>query len=250
LDYEERKIAEQEKQILTLYRTIDPEGYLMTPQGIGPTIAPAILGVIGDVSRFPNIDAFRAYFGFIPKKKQSSSREKQGIGIHKAAQGLLQKYLFLAAEVAGQYDPEFAAFYDRLMKKGHHHYQAICALSNKLAGRIYALLNRMQRAAGSRYVSSASTVEPCQLLQPEHVGYKLRDLDGRIIDKKEARRIVLERFPSKSQRRKIIAATRTANLPKWGYCLPSSSYHILCYPRLRGPRPAFWNSALIGTGSI
>ncbi len=214
LDHEERKIAELEKEILTLYRSIDPEGYLMTPQGMGPTIAPAILGIIGDVSRFPNIDAFRAYFGFIPKKRQSSSREKKGMGIHKAAQGLLKKYLFLAAEVARQYDPEFAAFYDRLMKKGHHHYQAVCALANKMAGRLYALLNRMQRAEGSRYVSSTSTIQPSQLLQPQEVGYKLKDLDGRIIDKKEARRIVLERFPSKSQRRQNAAAKRTASTQK------------------------------------
>jgi hypothetical protein len=214
LDHEEGKIAELQKQILTLYRAIDPEGYLMTPQGIGPTIAPAILGIIGDVSRFPDIDSFRAYFGFIPKKKQSSSREKQHLGIHKAAQGLLKKYLFLAAEVARQYDPEFASFYDRLMKKGHHHYQAICALANKMAGRVYALLIRMQKAAGSRYLSATNAVQPSQLLQPHEVGYKLRDLEGRIIDKKEARRIVLEKFPSKSQRRKKAAATKTANTLK------------------------------------
>ena len=214
LEQEEGKIAELQKQIHTLYGTIDPEGYLMTPQGIGPTIAPAILGIIGDVSRFPDIDSFRAYFGFIPKKKQSSSREKQHLGIHKAAQGLLKKYLFLAAEVARQYDPEFASFYDRLMKKGHHHYQAICALANKMAGRVYALLIRMQKAAGSRYLSATNSVQPSQLLQPQDVGYKLRDLEGRIIDKKEARRIVLEKFPSKSQRRKHAAAMETANTLK------------------------------------
>ena len=81
LDHEESKIAGLEKQITTLYRTIDPEGYLMAPQGIGPTIAPAILGIIGDVSRFPNIDSFRSYFGFVPEKRQLSSREKKGLGI-------------------------------------------------------------------------------------------------------------------------------------------------------------------------
>lgn len=211
LDNEENKIAELEKQIATLYHAVDPEGYLMTPQGIGTTIAPAILGIIGDVSRFPNIDSFRAYFGFIPKKKQSSSREKIGMGIHKAAQGLLKKYLFLAVEVARQYDPEFAAFYERLMNKGHHHYQAVCALANKMAGRLYALLNRMQRAERSRYVSSTRTIPPVRLLQPQEVGYKLRDLDGQIIDKKEARRIVLNNFPSKSQRKRNVTKKRSMN---------------------------------------
>lgn len=147
---------------------------LMTQQGIGPTIAPAIQGIIGDVSRFPNIDSFCAYFGFVPQKRQSYSREKKGPGINKAAQGLLKKYLFLAAKVARQYDPEFAAFYKRLMNRGHHHYQAICALANKMAGRLYALLKRMQRAEGSRYVSSVGIMQQAQLLQPQEVGYKLR----------------------------------------------------------------------------
>jgi hypothetical protein len=168
LDHEESKIAGLEKQITTLYRTIDPEGYLMAPQGIGPTIAPAILGIIGDVSRFPNIDSFRAYFGFVPKKRQSSSREKKGMGIHKAAQGLLKKYLFLAAEVARQYDPEFAAFYERLMN----------------------------RAEGSRYVSSSGIIQSAQLLQPQEVGYKLRDLDGQIIDKRKHEESLGISFPA------------------------------------------------------
>lgn len=65
------------------------------------------------------------------------------MGITKAAQKLLKKYLYMAAETARQYDPEFAAFYDRLTKKGFHHLQAVCALANKMAGRVYALMNRM-----------------------------------------------------------------------------------------------------------
>ena len=202
LEDEENKIRRIEIAIEALYQDIDPERYLMSPQGIGKAVAPAILGIIGDVSRFPSIDAFRGYFGFVPKKNQSSSREKKGLRIRKAAQSLLKKYMFLAAETARRYDPEFAAFYDRLIKRGLHHYQAVCALANKMAGRLYALLKRMQRAENSRYRSSAGSVEPAKVLKPEEVVYKLRDLEGNIINKKTARQLILTKFPSALQKRK------------------------------------------------
>lgn len=205
---EEEKVTEIQPKIKVLYDRLDPEGYLMTPRGIGETIAPAILGIIGDVSRFPNIDSFRAYFGFTPKKKQSVNRDKKGLSITKAAQKLLKKYLYMAAEVARQYDPEFAAFYDRLTRKGLHHFQAVCALANKMAGRVYALLKRMQQAENTCYKSSKAPVDPEEQLKPEQVVYKIRDLDGKIIDKREARKIIQEKFPSKSQRKRNDLDTR------------------------------------------
>jgi len=63
----------------------------MNPQGIGKAVAPAILEFIGDVNRFHSIDAFRGYLGFAPEKNQSSSREKKGLSIRKAAQSLLKQ---------------------------------------------------------------------------------------------------------------------------------------------------------------
>ena len=202
IEAEEKKIKEIQRTIRPLYKRIDPQGYLMSPQGIGITIAPGILGIIGDVSRFPTIGAFRGFFGFIPKKSQSSDRDRQGLSIHKAAQSLLKKYMFLAAETARQYDLEFAAFYDRLTKRGLHHYQAVCALANKMAGRVYTLLKRMQRAENSCYRSTVESARPKDLLRPAEVVYKLRDLEGNVIDKKTARELILAKFPSISQKRR------------------------------------------------
>ncbi len=94
------------------------------------------------------------------------------------------------------------AFYDRLIKRGLHHFQANCALANKMAGRVYALLNRMQRAENTCYKSSIAPVDHEQQLKPEQIVYKIRDLNGKIIDKREARKIIQEKFPSKSQRKR------------------------------------------------
>jgi transposase len=202
IEAEEQKISDIQRTIVPLYKRLDPQGYLMSPQGIGITIAPAILGIIGDVSRFPTIGDFKGFFGFIPKKKQSSGRDQKGLQIHKAAQNLLKKYMFLAAETARQYDPELAAFYDRLIKRGLHHYQAVCALANKMAGRIYTLLKRMQRAENSCYRSTVKPMKPIELLRASEVVYKLRDLEGNVIDKETARKLILEKFPSISQKRR------------------------------------------------
>jgi transposase len=206
VEAEEQKISEIQRTITPLYKRLDPQGYLMSPQGIGITIAPAILGIIGDVSRFPTIGSFRGFFGFIPKKNQSSNRDQKGLRIHKAAQSLLKKYMFLAAETARQYDPEFAVFYDRLTKRGLHHYQAVCALANKMAGRVYAILKRMQRAENSCYRSTVESAQPIEPIRPTEVVYKLRDLDGNVMNKMEARKLIVEKFPSISQKRREAAA--------------------------------------------
>ena len=209
LEAEEKKVSEIQRAITLLYKRIDPRGYLMSPQGIGITIAPAILGIIGDVGRFPTIGAFRGYFGFIPRKSQSSDRDQQGLSIRKAAQSLLKKYMFLAAETARRYDPEFAAFYDRLIKRGLHHYQAVCALANKMAGRVYALLKRMQRAENSCYKSMIEPPRKANLLQPEEVVYKIRDLDGNVIDKTTARELIRAKFPSVAQKKREEKSRKT-----------------------------------------
>lgn len=202
LEGQEAELARIQREIEVLYKKIDPEGYLMSIRGIGKTIAPAVLGIVGDVSRFPTIGAFKKYFGFVPKKKLSGSKEKQDQKITKAAQKLLKKYLFLAADVARHWDPEFAAFYEKLVQKGLHHFQAVCALANKMAGRVYSVLKRMQRAENSCYMDIKTTMDSAHQLKPKEVMYQLRDHNGRAISKEKARGIIQEKFPSKAQRKR------------------------------------------------
>jgi len=201
LDVLEIECAKKQKEIDENYKRVDNEGALKSIRGIGKKIAPAVLGIVGDVSRFLNIDGFGKYFGFIPKKNQSSDHEKGGQKISKSAQKLLKKYMYMAAEVARRWDPECAAFYDRLTKKGLHHFAANCAVANKLVRRVYAVLKRMQRSESSNYKSSFS-ISSSEQLNTEEVAYQLRDLDGNVVTKKVAREIVQEKFPSKSQREK------------------------------------------------
>jgi transposase len=189
IEFLEGEIKRIQEKIDVYYKKADPSGILKTIRGIGEKIAPAIRGLIGDVRRFKNIKAFRKFFGFIPRKKQSSNKDKKGQKMCKASQNILKSYIYLAAEVARQWDPEYAAFYNRLMKKDMHHYAAICALGNKMAGRIYAILMRM---------------EMVDKVNSDELSYKIRDLDGNIISQNEARKIVQEKFPSKAQKDEVL----------------------------------------------
>ena len=67
---------------------------------------------------------------------------------------------------------------------------------------MYAILNRMQRAENTCYKSSIAPVDHEQQLKPEQIVYRIRDLNGKVIDKREARKIKQEKFPSKSQRKR------------------------------------------------
>ena len=67
--------------------------------------------------------------------------------------------------MARQFDPQLAAFYQRMMcERGHHHMQATCATARKLVCRVWATL---------------TSGEP----------YEIRDTDGNPIDRVEARRL-------------------------------------------------------------
>lgn len=176
LTFLEPQIQNLDPRIEKLYEQIDPRKALTAIQGIGPIIGAALTSKIGNIDDFKNISAFRCHNGLVPRKKQTSKTDREGMKITKAGNRYLKLYLYMAAESARHWDPDFAQFYSRLVGKGKkHHKKAIVALANKMANRVYAV---MKRAAGN-----PGTDEPL---------YQLRDLQGRPISKAEARRICLE----------------------------------------------------------
>lgn len=184
MEFEEKKVELLDKKISMLYLKVDPQKILKSAKGMGDVNAPTILGITGNISRFPNVRSYQCFCGLIPKKKQTSDHDKKGLPVRKNAQRLLKKSYYLAAETARKWDVEYAAFYNRLIKKGLHHNQAMCALARKCAARTYALMKRMHEARNG-------------LTPRENISYKLRDLNGNIIDPKQAREIILARYPSK-----------------------------------------------------
>jgi transposase len=177
----EAQITKLDARITAIYGRLDPTKLLEREvPGFGATIAAAVEAFAGDVVRFGSVKRYAAFYGLVPRTKQTGmAGEKPRQALTKGGQNLLKKYLFLAAETARRYDPELAATYERALARGKHHYSAVIIVAHKLVRRVYALLKA--RAAGTA-----------------DVRYQMRRPDGTVIDADQARAFIAEHFPTKA----------------------------------------------------
>src|SRR4030095_13423239 len=118
----ERNIGELEKQIEVLYRRQHPSDALRSIPGIGPILAPLLVGVLAHAARFRNERHVRGFCGMFPSKSSSGGVDRPGQRITKSGNNRIKRALYVAADTARKIDPDLAAVYWRLMvKKGHHH---------------------------------------------------------------------------------------------------------------------------------
>lgn len=176
LEFLEAQIKQLDGGIAQLYEAIDPRAALTSIPGIGSVIGAAVTSKIGNINDFKNIAAIRSHCGMVSRKKQTSNTDQKGLRITKAANRYLKQYLYMAAETARHWDPEFAQLYVRLVyEKKKHHKEAIVALANKMSGRVYAVLKRAANNPTSNVIL-----------------YQMRDLNGQPTTKARARELALE----------------------------------------------------------
>ena len=158
------QVARLEQRITALHAEQYPDDLLLSVPGVGAVIASVLRGHLGNLERFSNLAAFRAYTGLVPRESSSGGNERRG-KISKAGPSMLRWSLYLAADTARKWDPQLAELYRRLMvERGRHHNQALCAVASHLAGRIWAVVR-------------------------EDRPYQWRDLDGNAITRDQARTI-------------------------------------------------------------
>ena len=122
-----------------------------------------MLGVLHEAQRFAGLHQLRGFCGLFPRTSSSGGGDKPGQTITQSGNNRIKRALYLAADAARRIDPGLAAVYWRLMvRKGHHHKQALCAVATRLANRIGKVL-RTGKA------------------------YELRDIDGTPISVAKAR---------------------------------------------------------------
>lgn len=123
------RLAAVERAIGALLAT-RPETAVLTAQvGVGPLVAAAVLaylpaGVQG------NPKAAAAYAGLHPRQEQSGQRDHSRLS--KQGCPALRRYLYLAALAAIRFDPEIAAWHQRLRDRGKAAKSAACAVAHKL----------------------------------------------------------------------------------------------------------------------
>lgn len=163
------EIKELDERIAVMLDHADPAGIIRSAPGVGAITGAAILGRLGDPTRFASLAAARSFTGLVPSLDASGQAGRHG-GPTKRGDAVLREALFLAADHARRLDPSLAARYHRLMTgAGKHHTSAICHIAPALLTRIVACWRARER-------------------------YVLRDVDGRAVDVLEARAIIAARY--------------------------------------------------------
>lgn len=153
-----------EERISRLHTQIFPDDSLISVPGVGSVVAGVVRGTVGNMERFANLASFRAYTGLVPREDSSGEARRRG-RISKAGPAVLRWALFMAGDVARQWDPQLAELYRRLMvERGRTHTQAVCAVASHLAARIWAVTR-------------------------ENRPYQWRDLEGNPITREQAHQI-------------------------------------------------------------
>ncbi|BAF58891.1 hypothetical protein PTH_0710 [Pelotomaculum thermopropionicum SI] len=110
-----------------------------TIPGIGPVLAAAIIGEIGDVSRFPNARALVAYAGLDASVRVSGLFEGTRNRMSKRGSPMLRNSLWLSAVLARRFNQELKEYYELKCSQGKHSSVATGAVARRLVHLIYAL---------------------------------------------------------------------------------------------------------------
>ncbi len=163
----EALLRTKEQQILECYRRADPEELVMSIVGIGESTAPTILSYFGEPERFPTSSKAQGFVGLYPETHASGTSDRKGTALSKRGPAQLRRDLFLVADSFRRHDPHGARlYYEQMATKGRHHHSALCVLANRLViPRILTVLK-------------------------EKRPYELRDLEGNVITKEQARELV------------------------------------------------------------
>lgn len=138
LKFIEKQIDDLDEKINILLKNINP--VITTIPGIGEALGAAIIGEIGDISRFEHASKLVAYAGLDVKVNQSGQFKGTNMKISKKGSPYLRRALWIAATDAANFDPILSKYYQSLRAKGKHHLTAIGAVARKLCNIIFAVL--------------------------------------------------------------------------------------------------------------
>jgi transposase len=191
------EVKELDERIEVIVRDRDPDGVITSAPGVGAVTGAVILGRLGDASRFQSLAAVRSFSGLVPSLDSSGVSGRHG-GPTKRGDALLREALFIGANQARRIDPTLAAKYHRLMvESGKHHNSALCHIATTLLTRVVACWKNK-------------------------TPYQLRDVDGRVVTKDEARAIIAECYLIPQDIRRARATTRTGRRNKESQRAPST----------------------------
>jgi transposase len=170
MEVEEAESESLARRIAGIYQKLHPSDNLCSIPGVGEHTAPIFLASVGDPARFRNQSAFANWEGVVPGARQSSNMEAKGLRMTKAGPSIMRMALFQAGDIGRRWDPQLAAVYHReMVYHGKNHRQAMGAVMSHLGARVLRVLK-------------------------EDRPYELRNVEGKPIDKNEAKKLILSQY--------------------------------------------------------
>lgn len=145
IEFIQDQIAEIEEAIDQVMEEMRPSSttpyrhVIETIPGIGPVLAAAILGEIGDIHRFKNAKLLVAFAGIDATVRASGQFEDTRNHMSKRGSPVLRHRLWMAAVAARRFNPEYKEYYDTKRAEGKHSSVVTGAIARKLVHLIYAL---------------------------------------------------------------------------------------------------------------
>jgi transposase len=170
MEIDEAESESLARRIHGRYRKLHPSDNLCSIPGVGEHTAPIFLASVGDPARFRNQSAFANWEGVVPGARQSSNVEAKGLRMTKAGPSIMRMALYQAGDIGRRWDPQLAAVYHReMVYHGKNHRQAMGAVMSHLGARVLRVLK-------------------------EDRPYELRNVEGKSIDKNEAKKLILSQY--------------------------------------------------------
>ena len=141
-----------EENIQEIAEQVEEMRILQTFPGIGGIAGATLLSEIGDIERFDKESYLSAYCGVSPVIWQSGTgriRTKRRKRYSRRLKGIL--YFIALSQI--RINPESRAYYDRKIKEGKTHWQAMNALSRQLIKIIYYMLKHKKPYQRNTFVN-------------------------------------------------------------------------------------------------
>lgn len=150
IEFVEEQIDELEKAIQIALKDLCnenqvadlPEGVhhlIETVPGVGPVLAAAIIGEIGDIHRFSNARKLVAFAGLDATVRESGQFSGTRNRISKRGSPHLRRAIWLAAMTARRFNPQLREYYESKRAQGKHPMVATGAVARRLVHIIYAV---------------------------------------------------------------------------------------------------------------
>lgn len=135
-----------EKEIVELIKS-DPQmkknfELSTSVKGIGLVITAFMLVTTNNFTSFENGRKYACYTGIAPFESTSGTSIKGKARVSHLGNKTMKKLLSNGANSAYKWDPEIKAYYKRKTDEGKHHKLIMNAISNKLVGRVFAVVKR------------------------------------------------------------------------------------------------------------